>query len=130
LNQPYYVNQTGTLEQHKAFVKQINELGPYFPDTEKYLITKTGHHVKFPDGTVVYNLSPQDAENWCFKLNLAHLKGQEEWKLKWDALKSHLEKMDKDFGPHEEHEKDKYQCGVCDGYCDIKQEMEKLEKGL
>jgi hypothetical protein len=76
-SEPYYVNATGTLERHKQFVSEIMSQGPYQPDTEPHLKSISRHHVKCPDGTIRFFASLEDAIDYCFKLNLAFLKGQE-----------------------------------------------------
>jgi hypothetical protein len=133
----YNKNQTGTLEMQKAFIKLVNENGPYKPNTIDHMkpngsvkSSMDGNHVMCPDGMIRYGLSSDDADALCFRFNLAVLVGQ---KLidgeRWKELKLRLDAKIKSCGVHDEHEDDQYQCGICDAYCDINQEIEKIEKG-
>jgi hypothetical protein len=133
----YNKNQTGAFETLIDFMKLINKKGPYKPNTIDHLRPNgsinsimEGNHVLCPDGVIKCGLSEDDAEALCFKFNYAYLVGKEDADVgRWKALKEHIELMEKSFEPHEEHDEVQYQCGICDAYCDLRQEMEKIEKG-
>jgi hypothetical protein len=133
----YNKNQTGTLETYREFVRLINEKGPYKPNTVDHLKPSgsiksimEGNHVMCPDGIIKYGLSADEADAMCFRFNLAVLVGQKnEDGERWKELKIRLAAKVKSCGVHDDHEDDQYQCGICDAYCDIDQEIIKIEKG-
>jgi hypothetical protein len=133
MTEPDYQNHTGTLEQHRAFVAKVMATGPWQPNTVPHLIPKGlkdaySSHVVCPGRLIKMNLTEERAEEMCFQFNLAHLKGIEEGKkIWWDKLKKYMAKVEESLKPHEDHEQDLLQCGICDGYCDVRQAMEAIE---